>query len=871
MLSQEKILVVEDNELNRTMLVEILSGQYATLEAENGQAALDILQTHTDDVALILLDIVMPVMDGYTFLDILKKDSQLSLIPVIIMTQNASEDAEVAALSHGATDFIPKPYRPQVILHRVASIIHLRETASMINQFRYDQLTGLYSKEFFYQQAQAVLMSNPDREYSIVCSNIVNFKLYNDTFGIAAGDQLLKRIARGINEQLGAGGVTGRYSADRFVCLQEREKAQTAQALIARHMNFPEELKSVELKWGVYEIHDRFLPLEYMCDRALLAADSIKGQYDQTIAVYDDALRRKLLREQSITSNMESALENSQFTVYLQPKYRASDSQLCGAEALVRWVHPEWGFMSPGEFIPLFERNGFIYQLDRFVWEQACVLLHRWQEAGYPPLPVSVNVSRADVCQPDLVDFLLELTQKYGIDPKLLHLEITESAYTENSKQIIATVDALRAKGFIIEMDDFGSGYSSLNMLSQLKLDILKLDMKFVQSETSQSADRGILRLIVEMAHRMNLSVVAEGVETQHQLSRLQEIGCDYVQGYLFSKPVPHVQYGELLENFSQRQDVPLPASPGSAGAKQFLLIAEEDSRCRNLLAEAFADVYQVVQAKNCEQAQAFLSENANGLAAMILSGSLPEPGAASVVSALRRVTAPRHIPIMIATTFQQEPQIQELGLDVDDISYKPRDIQCTRCLRKRVEWMNTLNAYKSRERSMISEACRDYLTGLLNRRGFQSALDAMQSEDYPMAVFLLRLDDLKHGNDSLSHATGDKLLKHFASVLRQNTRNGDVLCRYGDDEFAVILKGMRLASAVLRKGEDIVRDTSKFILPDGTGAVCSGGVVLCENAEVPMATLLERADQALYQAKRQHKGGCVLWEGDVACPSGKA
>ena len=171
----------------------------------------------------------------------------------------------------------------------------------------------------------------------------------------------------------------------------------------------------------------------------------------------------------------------------------------------------------------------------------------------------------------------------------------------------------------------------------------------------------------------------------------------------------------------------------------------------------------------------------------------------------------------------------------------------------------------------MISEACRDYLTGLLNRRGFQSALDAMQPEDYPMAVFLLRLDDLKHANDSLSHATGDKLLKHFASVLRQNTRNGDILCRYGDDEFAVILKGMRLASAVLRKGEDIVRDTSKFSLPDGTGATCSDGVVLCENTEVSMAALLERADQALYQAKRQHKGGCVLWEGDVACPSGKA
>ena len=871
MLSQEKILVVEDNELNRAMLVEILSGQYATLEAENGQTALDILQTHTDDVALILLDIVMPVMDGYTFLDTIKKDSQLSLIPVIIMTQNSSEDAEVAALSHGATDFIPKPYRPQVILHRVASIIHLRETASMINQFRYDQLTGLYSKEFFYQQAQAVLMSNPDREYSIVCSNIVNFKLYNDTFGIAAGDQLLKRIARGINEQLGAGGVTGRYSADRFVCLQERDKAQAAQALIARHMNYPEELKSVDLKWGVYEIHDRYLPLEYMCDRAMLAADSIKGQYEQSIAVYDDALRRKLLREQSITSTMESALANSQFAVYLQPKYRASDSQLCGAEALVRWIHPEWGFMSPGEFIPLFERNGFIYQLDRFVWEQACILLRRWQDAGYPPLPVSVNVSRADVCQPDLVDFLLELTQKYGIDPKLLHLEITESAYTENSKQIIATVDALRAKGFLIEMDDFGSGYSSLNMLSQLKLDILKLDMKFVQSETSQSDDRGILRLVVEMAHRMNLSVVAEGVETQHQLSRLQEIGCDYVQGYLFSKPVPQVEYSELLENYSSRQDALLPCAPGIAQTRHLLLIADEDPKSRELLSAAFSGTYEVIQADDCGRALAFLSENANKLASMIISSGLPNPGVGTLVSTLRRVTAPRHIPVMVVTTLPQERQVQALGLDVDDIAYKPRDMQCTQCLRKRVEWMNILNTYKIRERSMISEACRDYLTGLLNRRGFQSALDSMQKEDFPMAVFLFDLDDLKHLNDSQGHTAGDKLLKHFAGALRQNTRNGDVLCRYGGDEFAVILKGMRSAAAVIRKSEDIIRDTAKFVLPDGYRATCSGGVVLCESPEVSMAVLLERADQALYQAKRQRKGGCVLWKENADCPSEKA
>ena len=864
MLTKKKILVVEDNDLNRAMLVEILSGQYATLEAENGQAALDILRGDSDSVALILLDVVMPVMDGYTFLDIIKQDTKLSLIPVIIMTQSSSEDAEVTALAHGATDFVPKPYRPQVILHRIASIIHLRETAAMINQFQYDRLTRLYSKEFFFQKAREILLHNPDKEYNLVCSNIVSFKLYNDTFGIPAGDRLLKNFAAGLAEHLGYSGISGRYSADRFVCLQERGK-EIAQRTILNYMRragTPEDQRNIEVKWGIYEIVDRSLPMEYMCDRAMLAADSIKGQYNQSIAIYDDILRKKLLREQSLTSSMESALAGGQFTVYLQPKYRASDSRLCGAEALVRWIHPEWGFMSPGEFIPLFEKNGFISKLDQFVWERTCVLLRQWQEQGYPPLPVSVNVSRADIYQSDLADLLLRLTKKHGIDPKLLHLEITESAYTENSKQIITTVDQLRSRGFIVEMDDFGSGYSSLNMLSQLKLDVLKLDMKFIQNEASQNSDRGILRLMVEMAHRMNLSVVAEGVETQQQLRRLQEIGCDYVQGYLFSRPLPEEEYTTVLRHFAQQAYTPHPAAPRLTRPHQYLLVAEEDPRCRKLLREAFQETYEVAEVVDCAQALNFLACHAQELSALIVSSTLPEPGAPAIVSALRRGTAPRRIPIMVMTPPQRELEVRDLGLDVDDIAYKPRDLLCLHCLRRRVEWMNTLTAYQSRERAMVSEACRDYLTGLLNRRGLQAAMDTMQREDYPLAVFLFDVDNLKQANDHLGHCTGDQLLKHFADILRHNTRSGDILCRYGGDEFAVILKGVRSAEAVSRKGSDICREMAQMEFSDGHNAACSGGVVLCVEPDVPPAVLIERADQALYQAKRLGKGTCAVWNG---------
>ena len=550
MVPQKQILIVEDNELNRAMLVEILSSEYQVLEAENGQEALDILEHHKDDIALILLDVMMPVMDGYTFLDRVKADTELALIPVIVMTQGDSEDDEVSALAHGATDFVPKPYRPRVILHRVASIINLRETAALVNQFQYDWLTGLYSKEFFYRKVRERLDQDYEREYTIVCTNIENFKLYNDAFGREAGDRLLKESAANMKSLLGSHSICGRYGADRFMFLEEREKEKSdrEQFFLGKYMNRPKNMENVAVNWGIYEIYDRSIPVEQMCDRALLAADSIKGQYNQPFAIYDDNLRNKLMREKAIVDAMEIALAEEQFIVYLQPKYRLDDERMVGAEALVRWIHPEWGFMSPGEFIPLFEKNGFIPCLDQYIWEKVCMLLRDWKEQGHPLLPISVNVSRADVYQSHIVDTFSDLIRKYDIDPAYLHLEITESAYTENTSQIISTVEELHKRGFIIEMDDFGSGYSSLNMLSQMTLDILKLDMKFIQNELAKPVEQSLLNDIISMAHRLHLSVVAEGVETKEQEERLQKVGCDYAQGYYFAKPMPVKEFEELLK-----------------------------------------------------------------------------------------------------------------------------------------------------------------------------------------------------------------------------------------------------------------------------------------------------------------------------------
>jgi len=420
----------------------------------------------------------------------------------------------------------------------------------MINLIQYDRLTGLYSKEFFYQRVKETLAAHPEQEYDIIYSNIENFKLVNDIFGVPSGDRLLVNVAAMFSKQVGRWGICGRINADQFACLSERRLDYSEQlfAEAGNQINAMSNVKNMVMKWGVYHIDDRSISVEQMCDRALLAVRSIKGQYRRHFAAYDDALRSKLLREQAITDSMEDALAQGQFIVYLQPKYRLKDRELSGAEALVRWIHPEWGFQSPGEFIPLFERNGFITQLDQYVWDRTCAFLRDWDSKGYPQIPVSVNVSRADIYNADLANILLRTVHKYNLPPSRLHLEITESAYTENPGQIIDTVTHLRELGFIIEMDDFGSGYSSLNMLNQMPLDILKLDMKFIQSETAKPVNQGILRFIMSLARWMNLSVVAEGVETDEQLERLREIGCDYVQGYFFGKPMPEDVFEELMK-----------------------------------------------------------------------------------------------------------------------------------------------------------------------------------------------------------------------------------------------------------------------------------------------------------------------------------
>lgn len=859
MIAQKQILVVEDNEINRAMLSEILAAEYTVLEAENGEVALSILREQREEISLILLDIVMPVMDGYTFLSIMKVDPSVSAIPVIVTTQSDSESDEVAALAHGATDFVAKPYKPQVILHRVASIIHLRETAAMINLFQYDRLTGLYSKGFFYQRVKEILMQHPDQEYDIICSDIENFKLINDIFGMPAGDRLLCGVADMYREMVGKNGISGRFHADQFACLLKRRENYTDDLFVQAEaqINALSNTKSVVIKWGIYTVKDRAISVEQMCDWAFLAARSIKGQYGKHFSVYGEDLRNKLLREQAITDSMESALLKGQFLIYLQPKYTIKDDRLAGAEALVRWNHPSWGFLSPAEFIPLFEKNGFITKLDQFVWEQACMVLREWSDKGYPSVPISVNVSRADVYQADLADLLVRLVRKYDLSPALLHLEITESAYTENPDQIIQTVSNLRELGFVIEMDDFGTGYSSLNMLNKMPLDVLKLDMKFIQSETAKPMDQGILRFIMGLARWMNLSVVAEGVETREQLEHLREIGCDYVQGYYFAKPMPCADFEERLKELDAPEILQRQSRARQNTSSLILLVADEDEAYRRKVKETFGERYEVIEVSDENAAAAVLTNERHRLAAVILSLTLPKSGGFSVLEILEREKLIWKIPVVTTAPLDWQMEEKALEMGAEDFACKPHS---QKSLQMRLLRAMGATSFWEKEQALRDEAYRDYLTGLLNRRGLDASVEALRREDMPLAVYLFDLDNLKQINDTFGHAEGDQIIRKFGDLLHSYSRGSDILARFGGDEFVVIMKQMGSEQAVQRKGEEICRAFRESCRTEEVKAACSVGIAICKQEEESIPEMIVRADEALYRAKLNNKGGCCLW-----------
>ena len=412
-----------------------------------------------------------------------------------------------------------------------------------------NQLTGLYPPSGFMEKSKSFIGQISAGKYCMVAVDIQHFRLFNKLNGRAAGDKLLRYIADCLETRAQqCGGVAGYFEGDNFgvVMPWEMERIELLWSDVRAGIDLLGGAVGVIPAFGVSPIDDIKLPPEVYYDRATLALSHVAGR--NNIVVYNSAMEDNLEDEMRLLMEVNEALERDEFTFYVQPQCDIFTGKVVGAESLVRWVHSTKGLIPPGRFVPAMERSGTIYMLDQRVWEKVCQWLRSWIDRGYHPIPISINISRIDIMSLDVPEFLAGLLEKYDLPAKYIKTEITESAYAEEDSQINSTVDRLRQAGFLVMMDDFGSGYSSLNMLKSVPVDVIKMDMRFLEiSEEEGQKGVGILEAIVNMARLMGLPIIVEGVENLQQENILRNMGCRYTQGYYYFKPLPIDQFERLV------------------------------------------------------------------------------------------------------------------------------------------------------------------------------------------------------------------------------------------------------------------------------------------------------------------------------------
>lgn len=548
------VLIVEDEYVNREILGSILEEEYNILFAEDGEEALNVISSNADTLSIVLLDLNMPKLNGFEVIKAMKNDSSWKKIPIIVLTSEST--AEVESLRLGASDFITKPYdMPEVIVARVKRLIELSEDRLIIKAAERDDLTQLYTKSFFYQYCNLMDRFQPDIQMDAVTLNVDHFHLINEIYGRKFGDKVLEKIAELVkNYSHDHNGIAGRGEADTFfMYLNHLDDYSSIEKIIISEINKSYPTHHIHIRVGICVKDKSGIEIETLFDRSKLACNTLRSKFNQTCAYFDDKMKEKAFFNERLIHDINDGIENNQFKAFYQPKYDISGDKpvLKGAEALVRWEHPEFNLVSPGSFITLFEENGLIELVDEYIWNKAADQLKKWKKSYKTDIAISVNVSRIDIFNPEIEDKLMKVIKNNKLEPKDIHIEITESAYSDNPSQIVKVVEKLRDKGFIIEMDDFGTGYSALNMLSSMPIDILKLDMQFVRTMLVDEKNLRMVEIVMQIARLLDVPVVAEGVETKEQLEQLKGMGCHIVQGYYFSKPVPAKDFEAFIKEDS--------------------------------------------------------------------------------------------------------------------------------------------------------------------------------------------------------------------------------------------------------------------------------------------------------------------------------
>jgi diguanylate cyclase (GGDEF)-like protein len=549
--SRQNIMVIEDNQDCQEILQNVLEESYNITVVSNTQEALLLLMDAPTTYSLILLELDLPDDACINFLKQRNNQTFLQSIPVIVITGDGNDNG---CYKLGADEFIRKPLNtPDIILARCERTMALFENKNLVQQTERDKLSGLYTIDYFFEYLKQIIPLDMGSDRDAIVIDIEHFRLINEIYGRSVGDQILADIGNYLQQILTTlNAIACRAGADVFYvyCIHQesyQELQEDLQDILAHHVK----VNNIRARVGVWQFVERGVTdPETWFDRAKSACDRISGNFTVSIATYNSGLHTKHLREERLIRDIYEAIEHKDLKVYYQPKYaiQGDKPHLRSAEALIRWIHPTLGFISPADFIPLFESNGLIQMVDYYVWKEAAAQIRRWKDEYDFTVPVSVNVSRIDIYDPDLENKFCNILKENNLSPSEYMIEITESAYAENAQGLIEVLESMRQKGFKIEMDDFGTGYSSLGMLTEIPIDILKIDMSFVRSMEKHEKNKRMVELIIDIAKFLKVPCVAEGVETESQLRALRRMGCDVIQGYFFSKPVSPEDFVKFIE-----------------------------------------------------------------------------------------------------------------------------------------------------------------------------------------------------------------------------------------------------------------------------------------------------------------------------------
>lgn len=681
MRTEEIILIVEDDDATKKTLSLLFEDQYEIQEVDNGADALYCIEQNEDRISAIILDLYMPIMDGYQVMDVIAKNSKWREIPVIVTTSEISEESDWRLVESGACTIIHKPINSEIVKKQVVNIIerfneqkkfmkkymiqsellshttnsflvtyHFKtgnmeigehciaylkdffqtafqkypfqmepiilpkdmtkvqnfiqvlddidssdeiEVKLQVDRMHYewfkisrminmdyegnmdtvsflfknieyeveakekltfmavnDRLTHIPNMRTFSDDVREMLQIYTEESFIMITMDIYQFRLVNKLFGYSEGDNVLKYLATKLQEMIESysKGIYCRMASDVFyACISETEDVNELIRILQEAMSSYPIKFDLKLYFGIYPIENMNEDIEGMIEHSSFARLRAKEKMLQRVQYYDKGLMEEEYFESFVISEKEHALQEGQFEVFLQPKCSGYTNKIIGSEALIRWNREE-GYLAPNMFIPIFEKNGFITELDYFVCETVCKTIRSWLDHGYTALPISVNVSRCDLYDMELFHKIMEIVEKYQIPHELIEFEITESAFVLESSLLINFTDKLRKEGFRILIDDFGSGYSSLNSLREIIVDVLKIDIKFLPVSKDDRKAAIILSTVIDMARKLGLDTIAEGVETKEQQELLSILGCEKIQGFYYYKPMSICEYEKLIE-----------------------------------------------------------------------------------------------------------------------------------------------------------------------------------------------------------------------------------------------------------------------------------------------------------------------------------